>query len=85
MTEDDKQRLKDAFLSAIEQSPAADEPIDGMTDGKGGRMTLRTLFMATMEQDSFYADIDRDVQKGLTSVERVAEQIRNTRRISLQP
>lgn len=84
MTEDDKQHLRDAFLSAIEQSPAADEPIEGMTDGSGGRMTLRKLFMATMEQDSFYADIDRDVQKGLTSVARVAEQIRNTRRITLQ-
>ncbi len=85
MKEEDKQRLKDAFKTAIEQSPVADEPIEGMTDGMGGQMTLRKLFTATMESESFYADVERDIAKGLTSIERTAAQISMTRKISIRP
>lgn len=82
MNEVDKQRLKDAFKSAIAASPAADEPIKGMASDKGESMTLRTLFTATMESDSFYADAENAIQKGLTTLDRLAEQISNTQRIS---
>ena len=85
MKEEDKQRLKTAFKTAIDRSPLADAPIDGMTDGKGGEMTLRKLFTATMESESFYADVERDIAKGLTSIDRVAQQIAATRKISIQP
>jgi hypothetical protein len=82
MNEVDKQRLKDAFKSSIAASPAADEPIKGMVNDKGENMTLRTLFTATMESESFYADIQRDIQKGLTTVDSLVEQISNTRQIT---
>ncbi len=85
MKEEDRQRLKNAFKTAIEKSPLADAPIDGMADGKGGEMTLRKLFTATMESESFYTDVERDIAKGLTSIERIEQQIAATHKISIRP
>lgn len=82
MDEKDKQRLKEAFKKAISTSPAVDEPIEGMVNERGESMTLRTLFTQIMESDSFYAKAEKAIQKGLTTVERLADQISNTQRIS---
>lgn len=85
MTPADKQRLKDAFQTAIKNAPAPDAVIEGMADMEGNPMTLRKLFTATANSEGFYQSMDKAIADGQTTVDKLVDQISKTTGISLRP
>ncbi len=85
MTPADKQRLKDAFQTAINNAPAPDAVIEGMVDMEGKAMTLRKLFTATANSEGFYQSMDQAIAQGQTTVDKLVDQISKTTGISMRP
>jgi hypothetical protein len=73
MTPEDKQRIKDAFLDAVNKSPNADQPIPGMAKRDGSPLTSRELVEGTVNNDQFYQQLDRVIASGQKTVDQVIE------------
>lgn len=78
MTPENKQRLKDAFTEAVNNSPFADEKIEGFVMQDGQPVTRRLLVEATLKMEEFYNEVDRMVTKGEVTIDKVIDQFRES-------
>lgn len=81
----DRQRLKEAFNTAINRAPEPDAVIEGMADQLGNPMTFRKLMTATSESEQFYDMIDKAVAAGHTTIDQVVQQISTTTKVRMKP
>lgn len=58
MKQEDKNKLKAAFMKAINESPYADDPIEGMIFDNGPA-TSRKIIAHALEDDGFFAEVDK--------------------------
>ncbi len=74
MTPADKQKLTDAFTKAVNDSPFADEKIDGIYTNEGEPMTRRKLVEGTLKLQEFYDEVDYAVSKGEATLDQIIGQ-----------
>lgn len=78
MKPEDKQRIKDAFASAIaRQEVEADQPIEGMGKVGGGPITSRELIANTLQTEQFYNVLDQAIGAGLKTVDQFVSDFEN--------
>jgi hypothetical protein len=69
MTPADRQKLKDAFTKAVNNSPYADETIEGLVKNDGQPLTRRELVEGTLKMEEFYAEVDKMLSHGKVTLD----------------
>jgi hypothetical protein len=60
MSPEDKKQIRDAFLRAVAQSPAADEIIP-----ESGGLTQKEIIAAIVESDEYYDAVEEQIKGGV--------------------
>lgn len=77
MSPEDKQRLKDAFKTAIEHNPAgADEPFT--LEGVQGTLTSRQVIENTLKHERFFDEVEKQIAAGKITLDDYAKLLENT-------
>lgn len=66
MTPEIRRTITDAFNAAVATSPYADEVVPGIVTQDGGAVTRRALAAAWLNDDAFFAHIDKAMAGGKT-------------------
>ena len=75
MREEDKTRIREAWLQAVSENPEADSPVEGMVTGNGDPLTLRDLVNKVINDEAVYENWSRLIDNGVTSVEEIIEDL----------
>lgn len=66
MTPETRQTITDAFNAAVATSPYADEVVPGIVTQDGAPVTRRDLAAEWLQDDAFFAHIDKAMAGGKT-------------------
>ncbi|MDI1227342.1 MAG: hypothetical protein PSY14_06640 [bacterium] len=73
MTPADKQKLTTAFNNAVNASPYADEPVQGIATHDGQPVTRRMLVEATLQAPQFFNEVDKVIATGKVTLDQIIE------------
>ena len=84
MTPETRKSITDSFTTAVATSPYADEVVPGIVTQDGGAVTRRDLAAAWLQDDAFFAHIDKAMAGGKT-LEQVIDKFRRGINNSILP
>lgn len=84
MKTDTRQIITDAFNAAVAASPYADEVVPGIVTETGAPVTRRDLAAAWLQDDAFFAHIDKAMAGGKT-LEQVIDKFQRGINTSILP
>ncbi|MDF3023300.1 MAG: hypothetical protein K0R10_661 [Alphaproteobacteria bacterium] len=84
MSPDIRKTITDAFNAAVATSPYADEVVPGIVTQDGGEVTRRDLAAAWLQDDAFFAHIDKAMAGGKT-LEQVIDKFQRGINTSILP
>ena len=84
MSPDIRKTITDAFNTAVATSPYADEVVQGIVTETGAPVTRRDLAAAWLQDDAFFAHIDKAMAGGKT-LEQVIDKFQRGINTSILP